>query len=158
MSGRWLLKLARKGIMAWTPPLLQKLNGAKVARCLLPTIRTLDQSESEPWCDSRCCLPPTRSLRGFCVPQKTGLGEERQMGMLNCTVEWTERRDPEQSTFVVIADNLDGQWSFFERSPKEARWYEIPVTPQRIFKAQQLAKQPTPCPHPPPNNSSPSAA
>jgi hypothetical protein len=123
-------------------PYPRPLFGAKVALRLHTQIVMRERFEPN---RASCLAAANRQLRGS-LPSKIPVTKRGVAAVrwLNCRVEWSERRDPERNTYFVIADNLDGQWSFFERRPQESRWYEIPVTPQRISKAEQLVKEPNP--------------
>jgi hypothetical protein len=51
-------------------------------------------------------------------------------------LEWEEGRDGE--LFLMIGERATGSWSFFERSSWELRWYQAPVTPANIERAEAL--------------------
>lgn len=60
--------------------------------------------------------------------------------MLNeSRVEWSEVRATGSNPpelFLVIAEYESEAWRFFERSPWQIRWFEVPSTPKLIERAE----------------------
>lgn len=57
-------------------------------------------------------------------------------------VQWEEQR-PNRGLFFLIADKIGNTWDIWERESFEVRWFPVASTPERLTKAEQLARSAT---------------